>query len=61
MNNHIKEIDQMSIDRLVAELAKPLAQLQRNNDGINHLQIEIAHLKALILEVAQKIKPTKTK
>ena len=59
MDNQLKEIDQMSIDQLVSELAQPLAQLKRNNDGINHLQIEIAHLKALILEVAQKLKPTK--
>ena len=50
-----KKIEEMKEDEMLLELIKPLAQLQKNNDELNHLQIQLAQLKALVLELAKKL------
>ena len=49
-----KKIEEMREEELLLELLKPLAQIQQNKEELDHVQVQLAELKALMLDMARK-------
>ena len=50
----LKKIEKMQEQELLLELIRPLAQMQQNKEELNHVQVQLAQITRLLLDLSKK-------
>lgn len=54
-NKKLKQIEAMKELELLLELFHPLAKVERNEEALNHVQVQLAQLTKLVIDLSAKL------